>query len=209
MENKSSNILLTVIVIATLLIAVVGATFAYFSATSSSTPQNVKTGKLVVSTTTGSVQGTNIKPVEASALDEPWASIKANGDIVKIPITVSTSGTTITTSNEDKIIADLDIYLTAVSGFNKETYTNGEPSDIKWKLVKSSDGSGTETGSFSKTISEYKLTSKNSIPVTSDVTNYEYTLLVYIENKSTIQDDLQNMTLSATVRADVNQRIGS
>ena len=197
------------IVIATLLIAVVGASFAYFSATSSSTPQNVKTGKLVVSTTTGSVQGTNIRPVESSALDEPWASIKANGNIVKIPITVSTSGTTITTSNEDKIIADLDIYLTAVSGFNKETYTNGEPSDIKWKLVKSSDGSGTETGSFDKTISEYKLTSTSPIPVTSDVTDYEYTLLIYIENKDSNQNDLQNITLSATVRADVNQRIGA
>ena len=133
----------------------------------------------------------------------------SNGNIVKIPITVSTSGTTITTSNEDKIIADLDIYLTAVSGFNKETYTNGEPSDIKWKLVKSSDGSGTETGSFDKTISEYKLTSTSPIPVTSDVTDYEYTLLIYIENKDSNQNDLQNITLSATVRADVNQRIGA
>lgn len=209
MKNKTSNILLTVIVIVTLLIAVVGATFAYFSATSSSTPQNVKTGKLVVSTTTGSVQGTNIKPIEASALNESWTDIKANNDIVKIPITVNTSGTTITTSNEDKIIADLDIYLTAVSGFNKDSYTNGDPSDIKWKLVKSSDGSGTETGSFNKTTSEYKLTSANPIPVTSDVTNYEYTLLVYIENKNASQDDLQNITLSATVRADVKQRVGA
>jgi hypothetical protein len=205
MENKSSNLLLTVIGVATLLVAIAGASFAFFTATASTTDQNVATGKLVVSATTGSVTGANIKPVAETALSTDFDSIKANNDIVKIPVNVNTSGTTITTANTDKVIADLDLYLTAISGFDKETYTNGVPTDIKWKLVNST-GAEINSGEFDKSATELRLTTNpTTLNITSDVTSYDYTLLVYIEETNENQDDLQGLTLSATVRADVKQ----
>jgi len=81
MENRN-NALLTVIAVATLLVAIAGASFAYFTATAQTTTQAVKTGKLTVSTTTGTVNESNIKPVDATELSGTWDSIKGNADSV-------------------------------------------------------------------------------------------------------------------------------
>ena len=65
MENKkSNNILLTIIGVATLLIALVGATFAYFTASSTSGNHNVDTGKLNISTALVDSTNDNIIPTE-------------------------------------------------------------------------------------------------------------------------------------------------
>ena len=65
MENKKNTILLTVIAVATLLVAVVGATFAYFTAqggTSVQTPVNVTTA----STSNGSFQTSGAITINAN-----------------------------------------------------------------------------------------------------------------------------------------------
>jgi hypothetical protein len=59
MENKSNTLLLTVIAVATLLVAVIGATFAYFTAqisgnTDSETPVVVRSATLEINFADGS-----------------------------------------------------------------------------------------------------------------------------------------------------------
>lgn len=216
MENKKNNLVLTILAIATLLVAIASASFAYFTAIAS-TSQQIETGKLVVSSITGTVVGENIKPVLASALEEPWYSedenvstIQKNDDIIKINVNVNTAGTTITTKNADKVIADLDLYLTAIAGWNDLEYTNGIPSDIKWKLVDSNTGTEINSGEFNQMVTELRLTKDSSaLNITSDVTSYDYTLLVYILENNKNQTDLQDLTLSAKIRAEVKQHLNT
>jgi len=215
MKNKN-NLLLTILGIVTLLIAVVSASIAYLSATSV-TNQKIETGELVISSVTGTVVGKDIRPVYASALNEPWTSddanvstIKNNEDIIKLNVNVDTTGTTLTTKNDDKVIADLELYLVAIAGFGDEEYIQGVPSDIKWKLVDSETGNEINSGEFSQLFSEIKLTKDNEpLAVTSDVTSYDYTLLIYILENNQNQTDLQGLTLSAKVRAEVKQHEGA
>lgn len=192
-NNSNNNIVLTVLGIATLLVAITGASFAYFTATSITTNQNIKTGVLKISTTTGSVQGANIKPVKESDINTITKK-KENADVIKIPITVNTTDTTID--------ATLDVYMTA-AGFGDKTYTNGNPTDIKWELLDSTD-TNIGSGSFDMNTTDLKLNT-NSIETVSDKTTYNYTLLIYILDNNDIQDDLQDLTLSATLRVDAKQ----
>ena len=52
MEKSSNKILLTVLGIAVLVVATIGATFAYFTATASTAEKTVKTGQLIVKSAT-------------------------------------------------------------------------------------------------------------------------------------------------------------
>ena len=93
MERNGNKILLRVIGIAVLIVATVGATFAYFSASGGTETQNIKTGELKVSATSSLADGVNIKPTT-------WKSATDavdNADIAKVGLTVVTDGTTIST----------------------------------------------------------------------------------------------------------------
>ena len=214
-NTQTNNVILTTLSIITLLVAIIGASIAYFSVVSE-TNQQIKTGELMISSVTGSVVGKNIEPILSSELNEPWVSdnknistIQNNKDIIKLNVNVDTSGTTLTTNNTDKVIADLDLYLMAIAGWGEAEYTNGVPSDIKWKLVESDTGKEINSGEFNQLFSEIKLTNNtNPLSITSDVTSYDYTLLIYVLENHKDQTDLQGLKLSAKVRAEVKQNIG-
>lgn len=193
-NNKNGNIVLTVLGVATLLVAIAGASFAYFTATATTTDQAVSTGVLKVSATAGAVQGANIKPVKSTDI-ENIEEKKSNPDVVKIPIAVNTTDTTID--------ATFDMYMTATGLADSGSYTEGVPEDIKWELI-GSDDSTLGSGTFGGSTTDLKL---NTAPVsiTSGTTTYNYTLLVYILDTEAVQDDLQGLTLSATVRVDAKQ----
>ena len=84
--DKKNKIILTVLAVLTLFIAILGATFAYFSAVSKSKPQIITTSSLSLSVTLkGSTHVTNIKPTT-------WVnktSAEDNKDIAKIPFSVT------------------------------------------------------------------------------------------------------------------------
>lgn len=195
MENrKGNNVLLTVLGVATLLVAIAGASFAYFTATATTTNQDVSTGVLKVSATAGSVQGANIKPVKSADIADVAAK-KANADVVKIPVTVNTTDTT--------IAANFDMYMTATGITGKEYTNKGVPADIKWELLDSSDDV-IGSGNFDGNTTDLKLNT-TSIDIVDGTTSYGYTLLVYILDTDAVQDDLQGLTISATVRVDAKQ----
>ena len=206
MENKN-NTLLTIIGAATLLVAIVGATFAYFSATSNTVTQDVKTGALKVSVSAGQVSEANIKPVDKTEITD-YSSLSSNNDVVELPISVTTTGTTISST--------YDIYLTA-SGvalntqLDGTTLSGGSLSDLKWALYskKGDTTSLVNSGDLSGGGAKQNLTDA-SVPIeleTEATTPHtdEYTLFIYIENKDEEQNQLQGMNISATISVDAKQ----
>ena len=218
MEDNRHKIVFTVIVVATFIVVVIGATFAYFSATSDTVKQKVTTGVLNVVATTGEVTGANIKPTtfDSSNIDEALT----NPDIAQIPITVTLTGTTIDSY--------YNIYLTTtnVQKNADEKKEGGEYSDIKWVLISNDDTkkvlySGQFEENSTKTDGNFtnKKLNDTNIDITpagkteegTDNENIDkYILLIYIENTedsvgeagveiSGKQDKLQNMNIGATV----------
>ena len=204
MENKRNNTILTFVAVATLLVAVVGASFAYFSATGTGDTQNVASGELKVAVTSGSVTGASIKPV-ASTLTEV-DDLYASSDVVKLPVTVTTTGTT--------VAADYDISMTW-AGVELDTEggkTGGSLGDIKWMLISGTDGSGTkiDEGDLSAGNGTTKLTTtRRDVTVQASASTAqvdEYTVLVYITDTGAVQDQLQGLSISATASVEAKQK---
>ena len=90
-ENfKGNKMVLTIIGLAVLVVATIGATFAYFSATSDTVNQKVTTGELKVDASSSISDNTNIKPT--TWVDK--ATADSDTDIAKVKLTVDASGTT-------------------------------------------------------------------------------------------------------------------
>ena len=205
MENKNNNIILTIIGAATLLVAIIGASFAYFSASSNTVSQSVKTGELKVSAALGAVEGSNIKPTTVSS-DTDYESMASNSDVVKLPVNVTTTGTTIASEY------DIKLTTTGVVLGTAEEDDKGELSDIHWNLAKKSDDSyeKVNAGTFNGNMANQALTSQPiDITLESDATTSHvdsYVLFIYISNKDNPQNKLQGMTISASVTVDAYQK---
>ena len=220
MKNRN-NVILTIIGAATLLVAIIGASFAYFSATSTTVKQNVTTGILKVSITSETVEGGNIKPLDTTQYDTVEEKL-SNIDVVKVPVSVIYTGTTVD--------GYYNIYLDA-TGLSLKTETDeGKPltggslDQVKWELIKNSDNSVIGSDDFgdvtSGSVTDLKLNTE-SITITPKETveiegKDEYTLLIYIENTedstgedglpiSGVQDQLQGMEITATVKVKAYQ----
>lgn len=190
MENNKNSILLTVLGVCTLLVALVGASFAYFTATSTTTNQNIQTGKLEVQSTLSETAQSNIKPTTWEAL-----SADTNADIAKFTFNVKGVGTTVTGGTYNIQL------LGAASGIGTDSTKGGTIADIEYALYKGTASTGTlvKTASFS-TISSASIINTTSYALSS-TTDDTYTLYVYIKETNTNQDNLQNVTISATMNA--------
>lgn len=205
-ENKNS-VLLTIIGAATLLVAIVGASFAYFSATGGTATQDVKTGVLKVSAVAGSVTQANIKPVDTTEVDTVAEKI-ANNDVVKLPVTVTTTDTTVS--------SEYNIYLTTAGIALSDDKEGGSLDQLKWELLSGEDGSETSiaNGNFaSGDVTKLKLnTTAINIPDGGAVDSYK--ILIYIENTedtvagdgSGVQDKLQGMSFTAYTTVEAQQK---
>ena len=93
MEGNKHKVLLTVIGAGTLLVALAGATFAYFSATSTTTTRTVTTSSmdLTVAADTNTTHITNIKPTTWDEND--ITQNVGNADIAKVSFKVTSSST--------------------------------------------------------------------------------------------------------------------
>lgn len=186
-KNKSS-ILLTVLGVCTLLVALVGASFAYFTATGTADAQNVQTGKLLIQSSLGASEQNNIKPTTFTA-----ATADTNSDIAKLTFNVKGEGTTVTGGTYSIQL------LGAASGVKEET-DEGTVADIEYALYNGTAASGTlvKTGSFSTITTATTVATGIALSGTTDDT---YTLYVYIKETNTNQDNLQSVTISATMNA--------
>ena len=204
MENKRNNVLLTIIGVATLLVAIVGASFAYFSATGGTATQNVNTGTLKISAVAGAVNQSNIKPAKSAEIDDMAAKM-SNGDVVKLPITVNTTGTTIS--------SEYNIFLTTTGiELNADGGEGGALADVKWELVRDPDteSDGDEesiaTGDFTSGDVTKKQLNTSAINIPNGGTTDEYKLLIYILDTEAVQDQLQGLTITAFATVEAKQK---
>ena len=138
-DKKIHNTLLTIIGVMTLLVAVIGATFAYFSATYTAKPQNIKTGELKVSASSSIDHNENIKPTKWNGDDVSEIDETNENDITVVTLTVDTAGTTIDEAHYNIFLSATGIKLNETqvqvsqSG-EKANRTGGTLSEIKWSF---------------------------------------------------------------------------
>lgn len=196
MERNGNKILLTVIAIAVLIVATVGATFAYFSATGGTVTQNVKTGELKVSATSTVADNVSIKPTTWSSNTDA----DDDKDIAKVGLTVVTDGTTITTGK-------YDIKLTT-TGLTAEdldtTKEGGSLKDVKWALY-GADGE-VNSGDFTSGNLTNQVITVDQIAIPAGENTDEYTLYIWIEDTTDAkQDQLQGLDVTAKLTVDAIQ----
>ncbi|MBE6152643.1 MAG: hypothetical protein E7166_00245 [Firmicutes bacterium] len=212
MERNTNKILLTVIGISVLIVATVGATFAYFSATGGTQEEQITTGELKVAATSSLEDGAKIKPTK-------WTNATdANGDadIAKVGLSVATNGTTIENAKYDILLSTEGVQLNATrTNADDEVVTleGGELSDVKWALYDNTDlTTALATGDFGvdeEGVTDGDVTNlaiKTGVVITPNNTVADaYTLYIWIENtENAKQDQLQGLTIGATL--DVNAR---
>ncbi len=215
MEERKHKILLTAIGAGTLLVAMVGATFAYFSATSTTTTQEVTTANLnlTVAADENTTHITNIKP---TTWNDDLAQNLTNTDIAKVSFKVTSTSSSAGTYNIDMTSNNLALNNGTVveeQGQSAVPLTGGALSDIKYKVYKLSGdasvaGSYTEvsgagaTGTFDNpTVAKNIVT---DAAITSSL-NDQYIVFVYIENKNEAQNKLQGITFDVTVTGSASQ----
>ena len=187
--DKKNRIFLTVLAIFTLIMAMIGATFSYFTAIKKSKPQIITTSSLsFMLNISGATHVTNIKPTK-------WSNVisenEQNVDIAKIPfIVTSYSG----------VKATYDITMSTAIPSN-QFLTGGSASDIKYKLYK--EGTKIKEGNFTSIFSE-KLISDSEIPLDIKTIEY-YKLYVYIEDNNEAQNSLQNIDFIINLDGRANQ----
>lgn len=192
-ENRKVNLIITIIGIGILTVSTIGATFAYFTSTSRSSEQNLKTGNIKIDATSSKLNDNVIKP---TTWDTLISNNIANNDISQIKLSVNTYGTTIKSSKYDIYLTTTGIQLN-----DNESLKGGSLEDIKWKLINSSNkiiGEGNfKNGNYT---TPTKL-NEQSIPIDITASNIEeatktYILFIYIENNGK-QDKLQNLSINA------------
>lgn len=215
MERNTNKVLLTVIGIAVLIVATVGATFAYFSATGGTVPQKITTGELKVTASSTLTDGTNIKPTTWSAT---ISENDSNKDIAKVKLDVVTDGTTIKTGKYTINLTTTGIGLKAET----DTVKGGSLDQVKWALYDVSDLTEPKAqGTFAdEAYTEENgnavnraILSNVAIPGDVEENTDTYTLYIWIENTtdtngvvgSGAQDRLQGLDVTAKLTVDAIQ----
>jgi len=189
MEKNSNKVLLTVLGIAVLVVATIGATFAYFSATASADAGTVQTGELKVAANATQMTQTNIKPTNFAR-----ATADTNADVGHATIKVNTEGTTVTGGY-------YDIYLTAaLSGYtapNTEAgeTASGERADVEYALY--NGDTLVATGNLATDLTNEKITATSVTIDPENTGEVEYDLYIYVKETNQEQNDLQKVTASA------------
>ncbi len=196
-ENMKGKIALTVIGAATLLVALAGATFAYFSATSTTETKTITTSNLnlTVAANGDATHVSNIKPTAWTSA----ADTATNEDIAVIPFKV-----TGTSSTNGTYVINMQTDITLNAGTVVETQggeavelSGGSVSDVKYRLYKDGQEIIGETA-FSASTNVDIVTNGT---ITADVAlNDEYVLYVYILNdEENPQNKLQGIDFTITL----------
>ena len=181
MEDNKHKVLLTVIGVGTLLIALAGATFAYFSATSVTTTQTVTTSTMDLSVLadTNTTHITNIKPTTWS--DDVAANV-ANADIAKVSFKVTSTSTA--AGSYAISMTSPNLALNTGNDAAGNPLKGGNLGQVKYKVYKVEGSSYTPvtdpagTGDFAAPTAEKEIATGT---VTSSLEDH-YVIFVYIEN---------------------------
>ena len=205
MEERKNKILLTVIGVGTLLIAMAGATFAFFSATAATTTQQVTTSNmdLTVAADNNTTHITNIKPTTWS--DDITANV-ANADIAKVSFKV-TSTSTATGSYKINMTAP-GLALNTGNDAMGVALSGGSLEQVKYKVYKVSGSTYTPVadagaiGTLANPTTAKEIISAGTI---SSTLNDQYVIFVYIENADTAQNQLQGLNFEIAVTGSASQ----
>lgn len=190
MENQN-KVLLTVIGAATLLVAVVGATFAYFSAIGEETEVTVQTGSSQITIQASKDVVENIRPATwttRAAADADTANFE------KFTLTmggaVSGSGTYTISMNKPEIA------IKNIAG------DKGDLSDIRYAIFKGSETTAVKEGSFADaTFTAGKVDLVVNEAYSAPAVTGEFTVYVWIENEDADQNNLQEVSFKLTFAA--------
>lgn len=195
-ENMKGKIALTVIGAATLLVALAGATFAYFSATSTTETKTITTSNLnlTVAANGAATHVSNIKPTTFTSASDA----ESNDDIAIIPFKVtgtsSTNGTYVV--NMQTNIALNNGTVVETQGGEAVELKGGEVADVKYRLYKNGAEIIGETA-FEVTTNEDIVT--NGIITANEALDDEYVLYVYIKDSNKDQNKLQGIDFTITL----------
>ena len=190
MIDKKNRTILMILAILTLIVTMIGATFAYFKAISKSEPQIITTSSLNINLALkGSMNIKNIKPtIWSNNINEN----EANKDIAIIPFEVT---------SDSKITAIYGVTMSTNIKLNTNL-VGGKVSDIKYKLYK--NGTYYSEGSFSENFKE-KIINDGSITLKGNLDD-KYKLYIYIEDSNNFpQNQLQDINFTINLMADANQ----
>ncbi len=126
-----------------------------------------------------------------------------NPDIAKLPFTVNTTDTTIS-SEYDIFLSTIGVALNDEGNISNTPLFGGDLSDIKWVLIKENDKSIVDKGDFTEGDVTNKKLNTNSIQIVPGIDSYK--LLFYISDSENLQDKLQNVTISAAVSVEGKQK---
>jgi len=181
MENNN-KVLLTVIGAATLLVAVVGATFAYFSATDAADTREVTTGTSTIGMEASTDKVDNIKPTTFDI-----ATADENDDVEKFTLTMT--GTTATSGFYTISMEKPTIEIGEIEG------DSGDLSDIRYAVYQGSEKKA--EGDFEDaTFTDGKVTLVSNVAYSAGALSGAYTVYVWVENENAEQNNLQNLTFT-------------
>ena len=220
-NNGGKGLFYGVIGVATLIVAIIGATFAWFTATAAGDQKTIVTsGNLVIEYTEGTtLVATNLKPATEDQVKAAYANNKCahTGDVADIQNKESVCSVyQFTVSNTGSLYAKLsatlsDFAVTAVAGRNVNTGVVGDTGEtavttseevaagkFKYAVVDTAPGTapGTFTGAALASASDITLTSNRLAPAAS-TTQY---IVVWLD--STAKNSYQ--AVSANARVTVN-----
>ncbi len=191
-ENGNGNkVLLTVIGAATLLVAMVGATFAYFSATSNKPSVEVHTGSSSLTLTADSDHITNIRPTTFTD------NTTADDDVNVAKITLTVGGSNTSDGTYDITMTPKDLSIPATLG-------QGTITDLKYAVYKDSTQKTGPTSfeSESDPITIVDGESYSAGPITG--TYYVY---VWIDNKKEEQNNFQGLDFKLDFTAETKSAL--
>lgn len=189
--DRKHNITLTVLGVLALFVSLLGATFAFFSATSKSKPQVITTSNLSLSVVLkGSQHVTNLSPTTWSST---MSKNDSNENIAKIPFEVTT---------KEGVKAIYDIILSTTISQNT-SLSGGTPEDIKYKLFKVGETSVLKEGNLSANFNKEIVTDAQIAQ--GSALNDQYILYIYIENKEEAQNTLQNIEFNIRLTGTADQ----
>lgn len=213
--EKKNTILLTVIAVATLLVAVVGATFAYFTATSSTDGTGASTGEVdtaevasvkITKAETGKSTNT-IYPGTSNYAGMSLTASKEGSDTAEYDITYTLNGTVTLSEAFTAGTVSYKVYrsTTAVDTPVSCTEPVAKPSATGTQYSQSctlaegltSPGEEVASGTVSETSASISVTDQKLS--TSGNTQYYYYLVVSYENKEEDQNADQNKTITASL----------
>lgn len=201
--DKKNTMLLTVIAVATLLVAVVGATFAYFSvsATTNSSSAAVTTKAQAVGTV--AVANTNALYLNLTAdqMAETLAGSKYYAQATNIASSTEVAAPVAVATFTAEDVADTDVTYTCTFNY---TISNETDADANAVAVLTNDGVVTLTTSSDKltlTSTSYKLGGSQSGTgelIITDNSTATISAVAYLENTDEPQDGLAGKSVTTT-----------